>query len=131
MFSYFLHCRLWLSMGLFLLGVHIRACLDMFLVVCEHTAPWGLDVFLPVCEHAAPWGLDMFLAVCEHAGGGPGGCCVGLWCKETSEAATRSLTHRTALIERVILPKIPIERGWKTLVFNPDLVLQFVTISIH
>ena len=116
MFSYFLHCRLWLSMGLFLLGVHIRACLDMFLVVCEHTAPWG---------------LDMFLAVCEHAGGGPGGCCVGLWCKETSEAATRSLTHRTALIERVILPKIPIERGWKTLVFNPDLVLQFVTISIH
>ena len=111
-------------MGLFLLRVHIRACLDMFLVVCEHTAPWGLDmflavceqaapwgldVFLAVCEHTAPWGLDMFLAVCEHAGGGPGGCCVGLWCKETSEAATRSLTHRTALIERVILPKIPIE----------------------
>lgn len=63
-----------------LLGVYIQACLGIFLVLYGH--PWW-----------RPWQ----------------GCYVGLWCEETGEAAKCSLMHRTALTERVILPKIPIE----------------------
>lgn len=67
------------SGAVLLLGVHIQACLDIFLAVCAH---WW-----------QPWQGD----------------CVALWCKETSEAAKHSLRHRTALIERVIPPEIPVE----------------------
>lgn len=64
------------------------------------SAPWG--------AHTGMFGY-IFGSVCAHWWQPWRGDCVALWCKETSEAAKRSLRHRTALIERVIPPEIPVE----------------------
>lgn len=80
MSSYSLHYRLWPSAGRFCsLG----------------------------CTYRHIW-IYFWQCVCALVAAVAGGC-VGLWCKETSEAAKHSLRHRTALIERVIPPEIPVE----------------------